>query len=156
MNRIRISPTQFKVSRPGVDVDVADPADIAFDGFAIRYNGLYMQGTSALDGTWTSVTTGNVFLGLFQFTRRYKTISLGKTFTQPPQVIVGIRPTGDSTVGCRPTWSAQVAGASGGSFSGGVAGAFTTTTDLTLYIDTPDYSSGFNLDWEFNYIVFHT
>jgi hypothetical protein len=155
MNRIRISPTQFKVSRPGFNVDTADPADIAFDGFAGRYNGLYMQGSSEYDGSWSSETTGNVFLGAFQFTRRYKTISLGKTFAQPPQVIVGIRPIGDDTVGSRPTWSAQY-NAGSGSFVGGVAGAFTTNTDLVLYIDTPDFGVTFSVDWEFNYIVFHT
>jgi hypothetical protein len=156
MDRIRISPAQFKVSRSGFDVDTAADENIVFDGFAGRYNGLYMQGTSAYDGSWSSVTQGNVFLGQFQFTRRYKTISLGKTFAQPPQVIVGIRPTGDDTVGSRPTWSAQYAGASAGSFVGGVAGAFTTTTDLVLYIDTPDFGVTFSVDWEFNYIVFHT
>jgi hypothetical protein len=156
VKRVEFSTNKFKVSRPTFDVDTAADENIAFDAFSGRYNGIYTQGTTRTDdGTWGSSQTGNVYLGQAQFTRLFRTISLGKTFFEPPQIIYMLRQISNPGAGAFPRYS-HVRNATNG-IVGTVAWASTTTTTINFRVDYPTFGTGGGAtDWEFSYLVFQT
>jgi hypothetical protein len=159
MQRIKISSTEFKISRPGYDVNTAAADQLAFDGFAGKYNGLYMSGVVAYDETWTWTDIGNPFLGNYVVKIGTKEILFGKTFAQPPEVIVSIRPTGNATVGGKPGYSAQHHTPAGSNIDHMVnVGAATKNDRLIIYQNRSLDNLGdfYSRDWEIAYLVFQT
>lgn len=178
--RIKISPTEFKVSKDGVNVNTATDDQLAFDAINnSSYAGVILQGTSRTDGAgWSTVATSppavpigqNWYFNPFQTYR--KSIAIGfPAQSVAPDVIFMIRPLGD------PSWatphysslnnygsSAPINGlrdANGrqyynpDSWAGTSVWASTSTNTLTLRVDYVQFSSGM-LNWEFAYLVFQS
>jgi hypothetical protein len=137
-------------------VDSATLAQIAFDGMiGDPYAGVYLAGESSVnDGTWSTVTgtTGGA-----SFTRKLKTISLGKTFSSPPQVLWTLKDINAVITGgvCKYAY-VDTSGAETSLYArGATTWASCDTTTLTLRVDRPNTYLG-NLDWIFSYMVFQT
>jgi len=159
VNRIRLSNTQFKVSRPGFNVDTATPEQIAFDGFSgDPYAGVYLSGeTNTEDGSWTTVQTGSFFFPSAISFRKIKTINLGKTFSQPPQVLWTLREIGNQTLGGYAKYShvANTGQAGNNIIAGTTVWASCTTTQLILRVEFPVSGIGIT-NWLMSYVVFQT
>jgi hypothetical protein len=156
MQRILISNSQLKVSRPGFDVATAGADGIAFDAFANkRYNGVYLSGIAYASGGWASFQIGNAYLGQVQHTRRYYDVPFTKTFAQPPQVLLAMRPAGDAAWGAAPKY-AHVQSFTNG-YVGSCVTAVCTTTGLRITVDSPTYGTGSGAtNWDVSYVVFQT
>jgi hypothetical protein len=168
VQRVAVSSTTFKVSRPGYDITSAPLTGIAFDGFSDKYNGVYMTGVASLDGSWafegvgaaTVVATYNVFSGwsgwsvrIFGSTAYYryvKYIPFGKTFTRPPQVLYCVRPTAGGDARAKYSYLAgDTINPVGVCFSVG-----TTTTHVILAVEYPSAGTGgATLNWDIAYAV---
>lgn len=157
MKRVIISPSQFKVSKPGVDVNLATGSDILFNAFNVpRYNGVLISGVVYASAGWSSYQIGNVYLGQVQHTRRYTTISLaGRTFSSQPQALLAMRPSGDTGWGAAPKYAHVETQTNG--FVGSCVTASCSYTTLQIYVDSPTYGTGSgNVNWDVAYIVFQT
>jgi hypothetical protein len=156
MPRIIISPTQFKLSKAGYDAATTGTDNLLFDGFSDRkYNGIYLSGIAYNSGGWPSYQIGNVFLGQVQHTRRYYDVGFGKTFAQRPQVLLAMRPTGDTGWGAAPKY-AHVQSQTNG-LVGTCVTAACTTTYLRITVDNPTFGTGSgNVNWDVSYVVFQT
>lgn len=160
VGRIKIDPTNkiFKVSRAGFDVATAPVAEIAFDGYSgDPYAGVYLSGeTNVQDGTWNTFTINSSVFGAVAYNRLYRVISLGKTFTAPPQVIWNLMPIG-TTSPAIPKYAFVNLSSNYGNY--GVQGvsvwASCSTTDLTLRVDYPPSYAG-AINWKIAYMVFQT
>ncbi len=156
VNRVWVTNGSFRISRPGYDVGYATPAQLAFDGFAGKYNGVYMSGVVANDASWTHIMSGNPFCGGNTFERYYRDIFFGKVFAQPPQVIYALQPQGNPGWGATPRYSyCGIIGADTG-YSGLIVGAMTYTDRLRLYIDWPYANQAGVSSWMIAYVVFQT
>lgn len=157
MKRVAISISQFKISRPGYDVDAATPLQLAFDGFAGKYNGVYMSGVVAYDSGWdyetvtTYGTSGGILTGFSPIDRATKSIGFGKTFAQPPQVITAVRPIGASLS------DGATYGYSAASPRTHCVGAVTGVDHLLLYIIRSSFgTTPAPLTFEISYVVFQS
>jgi hypothetical protein len=157
MSRIIISPTQFKVSKPGTNVATATGDNIVFDAFNVpRYNGVLISGIVYGSAGWPSDQIGNVFLGQVQHTRRYRTISLaGRTFSSQPQALLAMRPAGDTGWGAAPKYAHVQTQTNG--LVGSCVTASCSSTELRIYVDSPTFGTGSgNVNWDVAYVVFQT
>lgn len=156
MPRVIISPTQFKVSKPGYDAATTGADNLLFDAFSgNRYNGIYLSGIAYASNGWESYQIGNVYLGQVQHTRRYYDVGFGKTFSQRPQVLLAIRPAGNNSFGSAPKY-AHVQPLTNG-LVGTCVTAACTTTYLRMTVDNPTYGTGSgNTNWDVSYVVFQT
>lgn len=158
VDRVRISSDVFKISRPGFDVDTASNEQLAFDGFAGKYNGIYMSGRVPYSpSTWTETFYSEqpfYFGGAYY--RRTFTIPFGRTFNQPPQLIYALRVVTETALTCKPRYSYVYVDPTSFAFYGVVVSAATTTSDVTFYIDFRYGSTVGEFNWEFAYVVFQT
>jgi len=155
MKRILINPSDFRVSKPGKDVDTATVLDISFNGYGYRYNGVYLSGIAYSSGGWPSYQIGNVYLGQVQHTRRYYDVVFTKTFSSPPQVLLAMRPAGNTGWGASPKY-AHVQQVTNG-LIGSCVTASCNTGRLRITVDSPTYGSGSGeTNWDVSYVVFQT
>lgn len=175
--RIKISASEFKVSKPGVNVETATADQLAFDAMNnTSYAGIILQGTSRTD-TWASafatsspfVQSGsNWYFNPYVTYRRQAQISFPAQSTVP-DVLFMVRPLGDPSW-ATPHYSALYDFGSSGianglrdangalyyfpdSWAGTSVWASASTNTLTLRVDYVQYSSGATA-WEFAYLVF--
>lgn len=177
VERIKISTTEFKVSRPGVNVNTAGANDLIFNALTTAsYAGVILKGTSSTSDWSPAFATSppvvpvgnNWFFNPFQTFRRMRQISFPEQ-TVRPDVIFMVRPLGD------PSWAtphysfltdfgsstpaSNLTDTSGrryyfpDSWAGTSAWASTSTNTLTLRLDYVAFSAG-ALNWEFSYVVF--
>lgn len=177
--RIKISPTEFKVSKPGVNVNTATSDQLAFDAMTnTAYAGIILKGTSRTDdgSKWSSYSTSPPFVqsGSGWYFNPFQTFRKSAQFTFPnqdvaPDVIFMVRPLNDTSwatphyshlndfgsstiaMGLRDANNAQYYIPD--SWAGTSTWASTSTTTLTLRVDYVQYSSG-TTDWEFAFMVF--
>lgn len=156
MSRIIISPTVFKISKPGADASNAPASDLLFDAFSgYKYHGIYLKGIAYGSNGWASYQIGNVFLGQVQHTRRYYDVPFSKTFAQPPQVLIAMRPGGDTGWGASPKY-AHVQQQTNG-IVGTCVTAVCSTSNLRITVDNPTYGTGSGAtNWDVAYLVFQT
>lgn len=160
--RVVITPSMFKLSKAGFDADTAAAENILFDGMTgSPYAGVYLAGASRVDdGTWATVSVGNVFAGQLTYTRLLKTINFTKTFSQPPQVLWTLQNYNDTAAGGYNKYSyvAYANNYNNNYVSGLAVWASCSTTALTLRVDFPNYGAGSAgiRTWNFAYMVFQT
>lgn len=180
VKRIKISASDFKVSKPGVDVDNAQPNELNFNGMTnVAYAGIVLKGVSktsdwspAFATSQPVVFSGNKwYFNPFQTYRRMKQISFPAQ-TVGPDVIFMVRKLSGDTSWATPHYSSltdygsipcdpsqSIRDGSGhpyyipDSWAGTSVWASASTNTLTLRVDYVANSAG-ETNWEFSYLVF--
>lgn len=181
VKRIRISPTDFKVSKPGVDVDSATANQLNFNAMTnVAYAGVILKGTSktsdwapAFATSSALIPSGNTwFVNPYQTYRRMIQISFPAQSVRP-DVLFMVRKISDTSwatphysslndYGTLPLLTPDSSAFKDAnnhpyyipdSWAGTSVWASTSTTTLTLRVDYVTYSAG-ETAWEFSYMVF--
>lgn len=132
--RVKITPTDFKISRPGYDVATANADQLAFNALTVGYSGVHVSGVVNYDSSWPRGSVGSGGYVSYVPYRIYKEVMFGRTFSQPPLCLYAIKPIGSTTVAARNRYANGYF--SGSEFFSTVMGVCTFTDRIRFYIDT--------------------
>lgn len=160
-SRIKVTTTNFKVSKPGFDVVSATPDQLAFNALDFGYSGVHVAGVVDYDASWSRGSTPASVMRGYTAYRIYKDVPFGMTFSSPPLCLYSIRGTGITTDRARPRYSYGYNNTS--LYAETSLGVCTFTDRVRFYIDTyrdptiPVWiaSPPHGLNYSFAYAVFY-
>lgn len=172
MKRIKIGPSEFKVSKPGYDVDSSTLTDdqIAFDGFDQSYAGVLFSGVEDIttfgSQTLNGWTPWTIDYNYETSTRYSKTIyftekGITRAFTTPPEVIFMVKRKTVSAASPGYSYAQQMAwaGSTSNDWAGGAIWASVALDGagkgrLVLRLDKSDFATSMPTNFLISYVVF--